>query len=377
MFILKEPGILEREKWMTVRDRIDISNRRNEINFLRGVAVFLMMWGHSIQCASADQFVFFENAVFRFIYSFHMPLFMLISGYLFFFSAQKRDLPQLLEHKLKSLLYPIFTCSVLNYLITNVVSALYHGNLAELTSGVPFDSLWFFWSVLAASLAMSFSMKLSRNSLIRLFLALIGLVFALILPWWQLNVYMYPYFIIGLLYAAFAGKKGFSLFTCRKKVLALVFLGSAVLFLFLFPHFHRSSYIYTTGIVGGATVLESLKIDCFRWIIGFAGCLGVISLCVLAYPHMKSRIRAVTDWVERAGEDSLAIYALCMSLLTYYLPKLSALLVRLIPTLDWNRIMISYNFVLTPLIAFGYTCLIMGILRAMRKLGLYHLLFGR
>ena len=82
-------------------------NERDFINVLRGLAIFLMLWGHSIQFGNAGQFDFYNNIVFKIIYSFHMPFFMLISGYLFFFSASKRSLVELIEYKGKSLMYPI------------------------------------------------------------------------------------------------------------------------------------------------------------------------------------------------------------------------------------------------------------------------------
>lgn len=89
------------------------------LNFLRGIAIFLMLWGHSIQYCDNAQFDFFENTAFKIIYSFHMPLFMLISGYLFYFSEQKRGMIELMEYKTKSLLYPLLMCSTLNLLITS------------------------------------------------------------------------------------------------------------------------------------------------------------------------------------------------------------------------------------------------------------------
>ena len=74
-----------------------------------------MLWGHSIQYSCMDQFDFFENSAFKFIYSFHMPLFMLISGYLFYYSCQKRTLWELLTHKTKVLFPAIILCSIFNY----------------------------------------------------------------------------------------------------------------------------------------------------------------------------------------------------------------------------------------------------------------------
>lgn len=48
-------------------------------DYLKFFAIFLVVWGHCIeQLCSADSI---EDSAYRFIYSFHMPLFMMISGY--------------------------------------------------------------------------------------------------------------------------------------------------------------------------------------------------------------------------------------------------------------------------------------------------------
>ena len=48
--------------------------------------IILVIIGHSIQYGSGSNFIekqmFFNNYLFKFIYSFHMPLFIMISGYL-------------------------------------------------------------------------------------------------------------------------------------------------------------------------------------------------------------------------------------------------------------------------------------------------------
>ena len=97
---------------------LNSEGRRTYINLVRGAAIFLMLWGHCVQYCAGKQFDFYENAAFKFIYSFHMPLFMLISGYLFFFSASKRSLPELIASRAKGLLHPILMCTVFNFLIT-------------------------------------------------------------------------------------------------------------------------------------------------------------------------------------------------------------------------------------------------------------------
>ena len=52
--------------------------REKKWDFLRGIAIFLVLLGHSIQWMDPD---WQHNPLFEGIYSFHMPLFMFISGY--------------------------------------------------------------------------------------------------------------------------------------------------------------------------------------------------------------------------------------------------------------------------------------------------------
>lgn len=74
----------------------NISNQNNErnayIDFVKAVAIILVIVGHCIQYGSGNDVLsastFFDDKVFKFIYSFHMPLFMLVSGYLYSFSMR-------------------------------------------------------------------------------------------------------------------------------------------------------------------------------------------------------------------------------------------------------------------------------------------------
>ena len=52
------------------------------VDFVKFISIFLVVWCHVIEGIDTDGF--WQNSVHHVIYSFHMPLFMLISGYLFF-----------------------------------------------------------------------------------------------------------------------------------------------------------------------------------------------------------------------------------------------------------------------------------------------------
>jgi fucose 4-O-acetylase-like acetyltransferase len=71
------------------------------IDFLRCFAVLLVLLGHSIQYTVND---FDSVFLFRLIYSFHMPLFFFMSGYL----SAKADWQHFLSKRFKTLLIPFF-----------------------------------------------------------------------------------------------------------------------------------------------------------------------------------------------------------------------------------------------------------------------------
>jgi len=71
--------------------------RNDFIDFLKGLSIFFVLWGHCIQYLTLGQWDFFEDKAFIFIYSFHMPLFIMISGYLFYESCNKKNISNIIK----------------------------------------------------------------------------------------------------------------------------------------------------------------------------------------------------------------------------------------------------------------------------------------
>ena len=347
-----------KQKDLSKRSLLD-NNEHSYINFLRGLAIFLMLWGHSLQYCCGRQFDFFENTMFKLIYSFHMPLFMLISGYLFRFSEQKREMLELIEYKSKSLLYPILMGSILNLLLT-ACSAL--TKVETLIS-----SLWFLWSVLACSIALALAMNLSKSHLINLLLIIIGFPFVALFPNYKMNLYMYPYFVIGYLYARNKEK--------LNKANNVIGIISVVIFIIMQTFFEKKHFIYISGILGGETILESIYIDLFRWAIGLFGSIAVIYIFYLLQSVLKKG--AITNFIEDLGKDSLAVYILSTSLLSFWLPKFANKILGILTWVEWNNYIWFYNLIITPLVAIAYSILLLIIIKGLKKVGAYRLIFGR
>lgn len=113
--------------------------RNLPIDLLKSVLVLLVVLGHCIQYVYLMEGLSFDdNFIFKFIYSFHMPLFFFISGFLFKpnFCVRK---------KFELLIIPFFFWGVINYL-NNDFEIPFQNYIYEIILN-PIISLWFLWAL--------------------------------------------------------------------------------------------------------------------------------------------------------------------------------------------------------------------------------------
>lgn len=85
-----------------------------QLDALRGMATFLVVWGHLIDN---------NSILFRYINNLHLPLFFVISGYLLSNSVIKYDIKALMMRKIYRLLLPFITWSGVA-LLAQIISAV-------------------------------------------------------------------------------------------------------------------------------------------------------------------------------------------------------------------------------------------------------------
>ena len=101
------------------------------IDNLRGFLILLVILGHCIQCIDTD---FDHNIIFRYIYSFHMPLFMFISG---FVSFKENYEWSSVKKRFFQLIIPFMAWAMLGMTIS--------GNYNWIWLTKPDTALWFLW----------------------------------------------------------------------------------------------------------------------------------------------------------------------------------------------------------------------------------------
>ena len=109
--------------------------RDNRIDSIKGLLIILVILGHLI--IALDNYNFINHCVMGFIYIFHMPLFILISGYVTKHpdNQQPRDMWKTVGNIMVTLIIFQFISSLRIY--------LYHGDVLTSLKGFPFGILWY------------------------------------------------------------------------------------------------------------------------------------------------------------------------------------------------------------------------------------------
>ncbi len=87
--------------------------RDRSLDLLKAFAIYLVIWGHAIMHFRPN---FEESVSFNVIYSFHMPLFMMLSGY-FATSSIRLGIKEFFAKKFRQLLLPCITWGIVCWLV--------------------------------------------------------------------------------------------------------------------------------------------------------------------------------------------------------------------------------------------------------------------
>ena len=289
--------------------------QRNEyLDIVKGIAITLVVLGHSIQYGtfefSGDQY--FNNALFQLIYSFHMPLFMLVSGYLFYYSTARHSDKYNFHTRLTTLIIPIIAWNIINLAAKNIVLFIKGNNITWEQDLLSFlNATWFLWSIFWCSSIVLIVKKLFNDhiliyitiGMLALFLSDHNNVFGI-----SYHVYMYPYFITGYLWNKYKADNRFAFMGKTGKSVSLIML--LVIFSLMLIRFEKNDFVYISGtsiLINGKISLDQITTDFYRYLIGFVG-----SACILMITHSvyKSVPKIVNKIFASLGQRSMGIYVI-------------------------------------------------------------------
>ena len=345
--------------------------------FYGGGAIMLVLWGHCLQGCNIDSFNIFQNWMFKIIYSFHMPLFMLISGYLFWKSRNKK-LKDIIIRRIVTIGIPFLVWNTLLY-FRKVVILHEELSIMKYLQSIRYG-IWFLQSIFIITIEVAIIIKIAEriNGKVLVFrnfflicVALGNLFIDGIIGVHTANLFV-P-FVVGYLYAErkFDGKREINL-----NKLFLVCSGIVYIILFLF--YKEWSFDYISGVNPMTSEYKpyiQMEINIYRWIIGIVGSIVFTEIMQLLYvKYMNLRF---VKFVNRIGKDTLQIYVMQCFFLEGVISTVVTIVANKLGTNILVYNIVCYNTVITLGIAVVYAWLFDIILQVLSKHKImYKVLFG-
>lgn len=250
---------------------------------VRAVAICLVCIGHSLNMVTLSR----PSVVNGWIYSFHMPLFMLLSG---FFSSHALQQPFgiFIKRKALQLLVPVVSITILHVFICVVIWGNASGTLLrnEIIGG-----LWFLRTLFMCYLYVWFFKRLPMGDGWRCIVSIIAAIFIPHGYFLQFN---------WLLLFFWGGYFLHKYYTSYTRLRAVVTMMATIIFTFLGRHQSPDMLTYTF-------MLESPHILLWQFITAISGSL---TICGIVYFAVKRIASKVWKQLAKVGTYTLGIYAI-------------------------------------------------------------------
>ena len=190
-----------------INDQVPIikQTRISQIDAIKGFAIFLVVLGHSIQ---ANALNFDDNSVFRIIYSFHMPLFMFLSGYVTHININY-PISGFIAKRFRTLVVPFISWHLILFIFLGRYQQQLITHYLYTLFNCPDMGLWFLWILFLNSCIFALTVtaarrhgKIGLDSLVIASILLVLLAGHIIHTnafGFNLLVWHYPFFILGFL----------------------------------------------------------------------------------------------------------------------------------------------------------------------------------
>lgn len=274
-----------------------------KISNIKGFLIIIVVFGHLLELYKVE----FKELYFL-IYTFHMPLFVLISGY----HAKHASLKKVIN---LLIIYLMFQSIYRYFLFT-----FNHEKLFKLKMEVPYFHLWYLismvaWYLIAIAINNFKLLKWQKISLILLFFG-IGLAaryytgpivervdefypsFYSYTLSYQRTITFFPFFFIGLSLSEEAMKK-------LQKSLKLKWLAALVTIVSLYLFYMRTDGVNLEKIFKGSYGMNKLKGSVFT--ISWQLILGYLFAFIMCY-LLLNLISEKKSFLTRLGDNSLPIY---------------------------------------------------------------------
>ena len=288
--------------------------RIDAIDVLKAFAILLVVYGHVIQFGLTSDRL--DEPVYRFIYTFHMPLFMVLCG---FFSQSSMNLSwlALVRKKFNSLIIPCISWGMVIYVLLVGVHLLKNkpgGGILELLSLI-WTNYWFLKALFACYVLAWFCFN---TSIISKFCSVPAMcLISQLIEIFNLPI-MFPCFMIGMVVKQVIDSKWFVQLIPIYPIIYVVLL-----------YFYNREYYDDTiertvfiSTYSASSILELLTIRFYRLILGISAALFFIAVIRKYIWTIQMGASKIMGYVLLCGRYSLGIYLIHTLFVSYLMQNL-------------------------------------------------------
>lgn len=301
------------------------------VDLLKSFAIVLMIFGHCIVYGSGvDNTLGKTRMIHHYIYSFHMPLFALVSGYLFFFTIKRHTMKEVFKTRVEGIIIPLIAWQFLMNVYRIIFYWLRDGkfDLLRLIRGYSYlyGNMWFLWAILFCSLAvMVIHYKFNDNLLLFIVVEILTL-----LPGKQEHVrfvWLYPYFVLAYLFAKYKERDIVKkMYQKVNNIYGIVIL--IIIHLLLVYYWKMDYYIYDYGIGRSILMRDNLMYvmlcNLYRFIAGIIGTL-VYTLIFSKLKGLISKSIFCLKYISKISQHTLGIYVFSVYFLNEFIKSMTFL----------------------------------------------------
>lgn len=303
---------------------------------IKAFAIFCVVWGHSVQYLSNNDY--FSNTVFEFVYSFHMPLFMILSGF-FFKSSLKLSFIELSIKKFQQLILPIIVWTIIICMFNIFVRWMIGESIIDFKLFVSnfiseYNKLFWFLKCLFFCYLISYvGLKIFKNESVACILTIFTFLFILPSPASAIR-FLLPYFWVGV----FLRKYLYLIERQSINIMILTFLAFVSMLCFWRGEYtiYKSPICKFVNFSHLSFCFDNWQITLFRFFIGLVGSIFFIVLI----QNLSNKNSNKFNRLSVIGRYTMEIY-----ILQFFVLERASAFLKLFPMNIW-----LYDFLFTPII---------------------------
>ena len=280
------------------------------LDLTKAFAIFCVILGHVIQLTSVED-PYHDSLLFQFIYAYHMPLFMMVSGF-FLGKSLQQPFGQFFHKRFIQLIVPILTFGSLFFLFRNTLYCyVTDARPVSLMSVFTGNDMWFLRYLFGLLMIAYISKRIFKNTLVTALLPMV-LLFSLT----RSGIFrLYPYLWAGYCFAAYNE----SLMLKGKRNM-LISMAVFVVSLCFWKGDYDASFRFVYFSPTLRFDMEHTFYVFVRLMVGLSGSLTFLFL--FRYLSVAMPLNKFTAYASEVGRHTLGIYCVQVYLLEFGLGHL-------------------------------------------------------